>query len=126
MAEHVALDLEVDTLHHLVQVGFEQRNAGLRAFVLSLNHKVIHQFVLGVCLGLEEAGSDDLLIHDGDIFTGEDRAAAHALIELRHLHSRAAAKRIECSGGSHIALKGGPNIAVLIDIAIDKFVQRRS
>ena len=125
MTEHIAFDLEVDALHHLIQVGLKQSDARFRPLVLSLHHKVIHQLVLGVCLGLEEAGSDDLLIDDGYILAGEQCAATHTLIKLRNLHPGTAAERVKRSRCAEIPLERGSHIRVLVDIPVYQFVECR-
>ena len=124
MAEHVALNLEVDAFRHLIEVRFEQRHASFRPLVLSLDHEIVHELVLGIRLRLEERSRDDLLVHDGDVFTGEQRAAAYPLVEVGNLHPRAAAERIVCAGRPHVPLKRGAHIRVLVDIRVDELVER--
>ena len=123
MAEHVALDLEVDALHHLVQVRFEKAHACLRPLVLDLGHKLIDEHILAVGLRLEDAGSDHLLLHDGHVLAGEHRPARRSGVQLRNLHASAAAERIVRSRSPEVALERCSDIAVLVDVAVHQLIE---
>ena len=125
MAEHVALDLEVDAFLHLIEVSLKDADLCLWTVVQDFQRKLFDEDVLLVEFRLEQAGGNHLHPVDSYVLAGEDGATLRSLVELRNLHCSAAAERVIGSRSAHVALEGGRDVAVLPNEAVDgSFVER--